>query len=152
MRPSVCMSMLQVFHVQQFRFESDEYGIILAVFPKLLSMMNKHSKSPKQWFPERSRGSPLFVQFEKAGGFRKFGLNPETFQDFLSALRTLDLEILDIGNFLGMCRFVPWSEELQCRSHLFRFDNFEGEQPWSTFQMPVTKLESLTSSDYVNTV
>ena len=139
LRPSECVGILKAFHNQQFAYDSDEYNILLAVFPSLLTMMNKFSESPKHWFPDLSR-KPSFVQFQNAGGFDKFGLNPDTFEEFLEALRICELESLDCDPFSDVCKFVAWSIDLQRRSKIFRLDRFQNDSYLSTFQLPVTKL------------
>ena len=141
LRPSLCVAILKMFHNQQFLFQSDEYNILLAVFPRLLKMMNHFSNIPKQWFPDTSRGKPSFRQFENAGGFGQFGLAPQTFEEFLYALCISDLEILDCTPFNGMCRFVKWSIELQKRSTCFRLEHFHNDSYLSSFLLPVTNLE-----------
>ena len=146
------MGILRIFHAQQFLFETDEFNILLAVFPKLLTMMNQISLSPKQWFPESVRGRSYLMQIEQSEAFGRFGLKPETFEEFLHALQICHLETFDIPPFTGLQRFVVWSSEVQRRSLLFRLENFQGERYRTTFQMPVPKLESLTSSHNVNTV
>ena len=142
LRPSECVAILQIFHNQQFDFDSDEYCILLAVLPTLLTMMNKLSHSPKQWFHDISRGRPCIVKFEQEGGFAKFGLNPVTFLEFLNALHICGLDFLDCApsNFNEMCRFGPWSVELLRRRKLFHLEQFQSDTYLTTFQLPVTKF------------
>ena len=137
LRPSQCVEIIHTFHVQQWFFESDDYCILLAVFPKLLSMMDKPCHIQKQWLKNISGGRDSIVTFQQEGGFGKFGLYPATFSQFLHALQFCNVDFLDSS---VTCRFVPWSIELQRRSKLFRLEQFQSDSYLSTFRMPVTKI------------
>ena len=142
LRPSQCVEIIHTFHLQQWFFESDDYCLLLAVLPKLLSMMDKPCHNQKQWLQDISGGRDSIVIFQQEGGFAKFGLNPSTFSEFLHALHLCNVDFLDWNpsSWSEMCRFVPWSIELQRRSKLFRIEQFQSDCYLTTFRLPVTKF------------